>query len=58
MEKLNVRMCHSCSGSCCVRDSCMKSASPSQKEGDVESRTVEVDKLKKEHLEGEAVLPL
>ena len=32
--------------------------SPPQKEGDVESGTVEVDKLKKEHLESKAVVPL
>lgn len=41
----------------CTCDWCMK-ASPSQEESDVESRTVEVDKLKEEHLEGKTVLPL
>lgn len=32
--------------------------SPSQEEGNVESGAVEVDELKKEHLESEAVVPL
>ncbi len=41
----------------CICEFCV-TLLPSQKEGDVESWTVKVDKLKKEHLEGKAVLPL
>ena len=56
MDKLSAWMRHFCSGTCPT--SFPVTSSPSQEEGDVESWAVEIDELKEEHLEGEAVLPL